>query len=130
MQENLLVLDNWPGFFNGYIFIIILNFFLTSCLVYCSAAIPGDLNFISFKNSLQECCQKQQLPVPAYTTWKNSFGYSGKVEVANNIFKSAGVQGDRKEAEQGAAYTALLNLGLIDSSVKFDVKTAAGKLCF
>lgn len=89
------------------------------------AAIPGQLNFISFKNSLQECCQKQQLPVPSYTTWKNSFGYSAKVEVANNIFKSAGIQGDRKEAEQGAAYTALINLGLIDSSVKFDVKTAA-----
>lgn len=64
--------------------------------------------------------------VPSYTTWKNSFGYSAKVEVANNIFKSAGIQGDRKEAEQGAAYTALINLGLIDSSVKFDVKTAAG----
>lgn len=46
--------------------------------------------------------------------------------MANNIFKSAGIQGDRKEAEQGAAYTALINLGLIDSSVKFDVKTAAG----
>lgn len=66
------------------------------------------------------------MPVPSYATWKNSFGYSAKVEVANNIFKSAGIQGDRKEAEQGAAYTALINLGLIDSSVKFDVKTAAG----
>lgn len=46
--------------------------------------------------------------------------------MAHNVFKSAGIQGDRKEAEQGAAYTALINLGLIDSSVKFDVKTAAG----
>lgn len=89
------------------------------------AAIPGNPNFISFKNSLQECCQKQQLPVPSYTTWKNSFGYSGKVEVANNTFKSNGVQGERKEAEQGAAYAALIALGLIDASVKFDVKTAA-----
>lgn len=66
------------------------------------------------------------MPVPSYHTWKNSFGYSAKVEVANNTFKSAGILGDRKEAEQGAAYTALINLGLIDSSVKFDVKTATG----
>lgn len=87
--------------------------------------VPGNPDFISFKNSLQECCQKQQLPVPSYTTWKNSFGYSGKVEVANSTFKSTGVQGERKEAEQGAAYSALMALGLIDASVKFDVKTAA-----
>lgn len=46
--------------------------------------------------------------------------------MANNTFKSAGILGDRKEAEQGAAYTALINLGLIDSSVKFDVKMATG----
>ena len=107
-------------------FILVLLLLFTPCCVRFVAAIPGNPNFISFKNSLQECCQKQQLPVPSYTTWKNSFGYSGKVEVANNTFKSNGVQGERKEAEQGAAYAALIALGLIDASVKFDVKTAAG----
>lgn len=89
------------------------------------AAIPGQLNFISFKNSLQECCQKQQLPVPAYKSWKFSYGYAAKVEVAGNTFKSTGVQGDQKEAQQNAAYNALVGLGLIDSTVPFDVKTAA-----
>ena len=92
------------------------------------AAIPGQLNFISFKNSLQECCQKQQLPVPAYKSWKFSYGYAAKVEVAGNTFKSTGVQGDQKEAQQNAAYNALVGLGLIDSTVPFDVKTAAGTL--
>lgn len=101
-------------------------FLFTCCWVCLVVAVPGNPDFISFKNSLQECCQKQQLPVPSYTTWKNSFGYSGKVEVANSTFKSTGVQGERKEAEQGAAYSALMALGLIDASVKFDVKTAAG----
>lgn len=88
------------------------------------ASIPGELNFISYKNSLQECCQKQQLPVPVYKTWKNSYGYSAKVEVAGNTFKSTGIQGDHKEAQQNAAYNALLSLGLIDTTVSFDVKTA------
>lgn len=89
------------------------------------AAVPGELNFISFKNSLQECCQKQQLPVPGYHSWKNNYGYSAKVEVAGNTFKSTGIQGDPKEAQQSAAHQALLSLGLIDSSVPFDVKTAS-----
>jgi len=101
----------------------------STCFQYCfPAAIPGQLNFISFKNSLQECCQKQQLPVPAYKSWKFSYGYAAKVEVAGNTFKSTGVQGDQKEAQQNAAYNALVGLGLIDSTVPFDVKTAAGTL--
>jgi len=89
------------------------------------ACVPGDPKFISFKNSLQECCQKQHLHVPDYKTWKNLYGFSAKVEVAGNTFKSTGIQSDRKEAEQNVAYNALLNLGLIDSTVSFDVKTAA-----
>ena len=96
-------------------------------IMFPPAAVPGELNFISFKNSLQECCQKQQLPVPSYKSWKNSYGYSAKVEVAGNTFKSTGIQGDPKEAQQSAAYQALLSLGLIDSTVPFDVKTAVGK---
>lgn len=66
------------------------------------------------------------MPVPAYKTWKNNYGYSAKVEVAGNTFKSTGIQGDHKEAQQSAAYNALISLGLIDSSVSFDVKTATG----
>lgn len=97
-------------------------------LFFFSAAVPGELNFISFKNSLQECCQKQQLPVPGYHSWKNNYGYSAKVEVAGNTFKSTGIQGDPKEAQQSAAHQALLSLGLIDSSVPFDVKTASGMI--
>lgn len=50
------------------------------------------------------------------------------MEVAGNNFKSTGVQGDQKEAQQNAAYNALIGLGLIDSTVPFDVKTAAGTL--
>ena len=100
--------------------------FLPLSFVLFSAAIPGELNFISFKNSLQECCQKQQLPVPVYKTWRNNYGYSAKVEVAGNTFKSTGIQGDPKEAQQNAAYNALLSLGLIDASVSFDVKSATG----
>lgn len=93
--------------------------------VVLKASVPGEANFISFKNSLQECCQKQHLAVPAYKTWKNAYGYSAKVEVAENTFKSTGIQSDHKEAQQNAAYYALLNMGLIDSTVSFDVKTAA-----
>ena len=66
--------------------------------------------------------------VPEYKTWKNLYGFSAKVEVAGNTFKSTGIQSDRKEAQQNVAYNALLNLGLIDSTVSFDVKTAAGSL--
>ena len=46
--------------------------------------------------------------------------------MAGNTFKSTGIQGDHKEAQQNAAYNALLSLGLIDTTVSFDVKTATG----
>ena len=90
------------------------------------AVAPGQANFISFKNSLQEYCQKKHMPVPAYNSFRNSFGYSAKVEVAGQTIQSSSIQKERKDAEQNAAYEALKILGLIVATVQFTAKPPIG----
>ena len=95
---------------------------------FSAVRVPGEANFISFKNSLQEYCQKNHLPVPSYTTFKNNsvytgFSFSAKVEVARQTFKSRGMHRDRRVAEKNAAFVALQMMGLIPASVEFSNQT-------
>ena len=82
----------------------------------------GDQNFISYKNSLQEYCQKIHKPVPQYTVMKVDVGYSATVVVDGVTYSCQMSQRERKFAEVGAAFEALKGLGFIDAGAAYSAK--------
>lgn len=80
---------------------------------------PADQNFISFKSSLHDFCQRYKLPPPQYITNQGSNGYSAKLKFGGLFFQSSDYFTSRLEAEQHAAFEALQGLGLLESSVDF-----------
>lgn len=93
-------------------------------VIFCSflVALEGDKQFISYKNSLQEYCQKLHKPVPQYTVTKVDVGYSASVVVDGVTYSCQTSQRERKFAELGAAFEALKGLGFIDASATFSPK--------
>lgn len=75
--------------------------------------LPGDNKFSSYKNSLQEYCQKKHMSVPVYGTEKTSLGLVGKVTFSLNHVKAEKGESNVKEAEARAAYDALKKLGYL-----------------
>lgn len=90
----------------------------------CKVALEGDQTFISYKNSLQEFCQKHHKPVPQYTLSKVEVGYSATVDVDGVTYSCQTSQREKKFAELGAAFEALKGLGFINANATF---TAKGK---
>lgn len=81
---------------------------------------PSDASFISFKNSLQEYCQKTGLAVPSYKSFKSGYGYSATVELSNGKrYHTQSIQKDKKEAEQFAALETLKSLSLLPLNTNF-----------
>ena len=86
---------------------------------------PGDDNFVSFKSSLHDFCQRYKLPPPQYITNQGPQGYSAKLKFGGLFFQSSNHFQVRIEAEQHAAFEALQGLGLLESHVKFESRRDA-----
>lgn len=80
---------------------------------------PGDPNFVSFKSSLHDFCQRYKLPPPQYITNQGTQGFSAKLKFGGLFFQSSDYFTTRLEAEQHAAFEALQGLGLLESCVEF-----------
>lgn len=79
--------------------------------------LPGDITFISYKTSLQDYCQKVGWLEPVYSTTQFDDGFHSKVSFGGSTFDSGADFGvSRQEAEQKAAYHALVGLGCLDNS--------------
>jgi len=73
--------------------------------------LPGDDKFSSFKNTLQEFCQKKKFSVPEYKALRESNGLVGTVSFAMNFVRSTEIAGSVKEADARVAFEALRLLG-------------------
>lgn len=78
-------------------------------------------NFISYKNILQEYCQKKYLPVPSYKAKKANIGYIGNVLFGPESLESSVTMPSIKEAEQRAAFEALKSVGVLPNDAEFNI---------
>lgn len=76
-------------------------------------ALPGSEKFVSYKNTLQEYCQKRGLPVPNYTPNKKGHGYIGKVAFSDTMICSTVVCTESKDADAHVAFEALQQIGYL-----------------
>jgi len=78
--------------------------------------LPGQPKFSSYKNTLQEYCQKKKYSVPQYKALKESNGLVGTVTFALNFVRSSEVSGSVKEADARAAFESLQHLGYMQDA--------------
>lgn len=76
-----------------------------------SVYLPGSEKFSSYKNTLQEFCQKKKYSVPEYKALRESNGLVGTVSFALNFVRSTEIAGSVKEADARVAFEALRLLG-------------------
>jgi len=79
--------------------------------------LPDDEKFSSYKNTLQEYCQKMKWPVPVYKTTKaqGGVGAVGMVTFNLNHVRSEVISPSIKEAETRVAFDALQKLGYLEN---------------
>lgn len=73
--------------------------------------LPGDPKFSSYKNTLQEFCQKKKYPVPQYQSLPENNALVGTVTFQLNFVRCKDLSKSVKEADARAAYEALTHLG-------------------
>jgi len=80
-----------------------------------NVALPDSGNFVSFKNTLQEYCQKKGLPVPNYRTKHEveKKGFVGTVTFGESNIAISKICSDPKDAESRVAFEALQQLGYL-----------------
>ena len=83
--------------------------------------LPGDNDFLTYKNSLVEHCQKKSLGTPVYACKMTGNDYFGCVEFDTLMVRSNLGQATPKEAEQAAAFEALRKLGYLSDDAVFDM---------
>lgn len=81
-----------------------------------SVYLPGNPKFSSYKNTLQEFCQKKKYSVPQYKALRESNGLVGTVTFALNFVRSAEISGSVKEADARVAFEALQHLGYMEGA--------------
>eukprot|EP00794_Sanderia_malayensis_P010694 gene10695-11831_t len=86
--------------------------------------------FISYKNLLQEDCQKKHIPTPSYRTEKDDSrgGYIGIVICNSQEFRAKIHKFTRKEAEQRVAFDVLQIKDILPSTAQFNVQTPRSSL--
>lgn len=89
--------------------------------------LPGSPKFSSYKNSLQEYCQKRHGPVPTYHSKRNSLGIVGVVTVFADTYEADTATSTAKDADQRAAFTALKKLGYIPETCEFGIRVSENK---
>lgn len=75
--------------------------------------------FASYKNSLQEYCQKIHAPVPAYRTNRGPAGYLATVSFLTLNCVGDVPTANSKNADQRAAFVALKTIGYIPQNNVF-----------
>eukprot|EP00794_Sanderia_malayensis_P018699 gene18699-20587_t len=86
--------------------------------------------FISYKNLLQEDCQKKHIPTPSYRTEKDDSrgGYIGIVICNLQEFRAKTHMFTTKEAEQRVAFDVLQIKNILPSTAQFDVQPPRSSL--
>ena len=79
--------------------------------------------FSSYKNSLQEYCQKSHLPVPTYRAVRESTGFVSTVNFSTNIVQGKIGTDNSKDADQRTAFEALKQLGYLPEDMQFEQTT-------
>ena len=97
--------------------------------------LPGMIKFSSYKNSLQEFCQKRKAAVPSYKHERTQAGLLGSVSFLNFLYKADVETDNAKDADQRAAFSALKNLGYLPKDSTYIPSTTTitantGMLCF
>jgi len=72
--------------------------------------LPGIPGFSSYKNTLQEYCQKLKYPVPQYSSEKLGGGFVSTLNFGNTVLKGSQGRPTAKDADQQAAFEALIGL--------------------
>eukprot|EP00795_Rhopilema_esculentum_P001523 gene1523-15969_t len=85
------------------------------------ASYEGNSKTISYKNILQEYCQKQYVPVPSYRSEKTDFGFLGIVSFGAEQIKSRVAMPSMKETEQMVAFEALKIIKVLPDDAKYNV---------
>jgi len=85
--------------------------------------LPGDEKFSSYKNSLQEYCQKKRMDIPQYKTTKVSGGVTATLTFSTHHFSSPFVAGNVKDAESRIAFEALQRIGYLQAEKYVGVDT-------
>ena len=75
---------------------------------------------VSYKNILQEYCQKKLLPVPSYKIEKTDGGFIGAVSFGSDVTKSQVAMPSAKEANQRVAFEALKNIQVVPDTAEFN----------
>lgn len=86
---------------------------------------PGTTKFSSFKNSLQEYCQKRKAAVPSYKQERTEAGFLGTVSFLSFNYTAEAATDNPKDADQRAAFAALKSLGYIPNECKYNPATTA-----
>ena len=76
---------------------------------------PNAAPHISYKNQLQEFCQKNKLELPQYHSVHEKKSFTCTVHVAGKCFESAGCK-TKKGSEQSVARVALQAMGLLQQN--------------
>jgi len=84
-----------------------------------SIKLPGITGFASYKNSLQEYCQKLHYAVPQYNSEKTSGGFVTTVNFGTNVVKGSQGRASSKESDQQAAFEALIALEYLPREAVF-----------
>ena len=66
----------------------------------------------SYKNKLQEYCQKNKLPIPTYETNGPPGAYVSKTTINGKQFNGS-IEANKKAAEQAVAHLVLQDLGIM-----------------
>jgi len=84
-----------------------------------SIKLPGLTGFASYKNSLQEYCQKLKYAVPQYKSEKTPGGHFCTVTFGTNVVKGSQARGNPKDSEQQAAFESLIALEYLPREAVF-----------
>ncbi|XP_066927354.1 uncharacterized protein [Clytia hemisphaerica] len=85
--------------------------------------LPGNPKFSSYKNALQEYCQKRKAPVPKYNSTKSSTGFIGNVSFLDFNFTAEAATDTPKDADLRAAFAALKGLGYFNTDLVYTAAT-------
>ena len=86
--------------------------------------LPGNPKFSSYKNALQEYCQKRRAAVPKYNSTKSSTGYIGNVSFLDFNFTAEAATDTPKDADLRAAFAALKGLGYFNKDLVYTAATS------
>merc|ERR1711962_1072021 len=89
--------------------------------------LPPSGKFASYKNALQEYCQKLKIPVASYASEKINTGFMGVVSFADVVVRADIAAPTAKEADLRAAFAALKKLEYFPADMQYTPTTTPKK---